>query len=803
MATIEIDGKVIDAQPGTMIIEVADRAQISIPRFCYHKDLSIAANCRMCLVEVANAPKPMPACATPVTDGMKIFTRSEKALLAQRAVMEFLLINHPLDCPVCDQGGECELQDISMGYGSVTSYYEESKRAVQDKNIGPLVQTELTRCILCTRCVRFGEEIAGLKELGVVGRGEHVEIATFVESSMVSELSGNVIDLCPVGALTAKPSRFTARAWELRQHEGVSPHDAVGSNLYLHTLGGKICRVVPRENRSVNDIWLSDRDRFSYQGLNHPERLQHPMMKIRGHWQAVSWETALQAVVDISLSHQAVDGRAASLGGLISSQSTLEELFLFQKLLRRLGSDHIDHRLFEQDFSLQHEAPLYPGFSKMALKDIAEKDVLVILGAFPRDSQPLLNYRIRKAVLSGTRVVVLNPVPYDWNYELSYEAIVAPNELLITVAGIAKALGQALAPEHPYLHALKNIRLTPAAVKIADVLRAGQRPALIFGHWITAHPQASLMRDLIYWMAGLLQCGTLALTHGPNAAGAWLAGAVPHRTAGGRPVQVPGLTVQEMLRDSKLKAMFLFGLEPELDAVYGYQLLARLSQMEKVICFSSYVTPIMQSYAHVILPIAPWSETSGTFVDFRGQWQSFEAAVPAHAEARPGWKVLVALAQLCGCVDFDYAASIDIKKAVSVEIDLYSGEYALPVDRDPAHCLLIGGDPLLHAGSVVCLSQQHPYHADPIVRRAAALQKTPLALHSRSVSIGSGLARALDVETGDWVKLQQFDASVIVPVRVDGRLPHNVASVWGGAVETCSVAACYQPIHITKEVGHD
>ncbi|MBF8270489.1 MAG: NADH-quinone oxidoreductase subunit G, partial [Gammaproteobacteria bacterium] len=438
---IEVDGKELAARPGQMLIEVTDANDIYIPRFCYHKKLSVAANCRMCLVEVEKAPKPLPACATPVTNGMKVRTRSPLALAAQKSVMEFLLINHPLDCPICDQGGECELQDLAMGYGSDVSRYQENKRVVKDKNIGPLVQTDMTRCIHCTRCVRFGDEVAGLRELGGTGRGEHLQIGTYIETSMTSEMSGNIIDLCPVGALTSKPFRYSARTWEMRQHNGIAPHDAVGSNIHFHTKGNIVKRVVPAENEAINEVWLSDRDRFSYEGLYSDDRLLNPMIKQDGVWREVDWLAAFEHVKR-SLDRVIAASGAHSLGALASANATSEELYLLQKFMRALGSNNIDHRIHQCDFSDDAEAPVFPWLG-LPIQELEQLDAALIIGGNPRKDQPIINHRLRKAATRGAAVMVVNPVDFDSNFNLAARAIVTPADMTRALAGIIKALLEA------------------------------------------------------------------------------------------------------------------------------------------------------------------------------------------------------------------------------------------------------------------------------------------------------------------------------------------------------------------------
>ena len=537
---IEINGRPCKAKPGAMIIEVADAAGILIPRFCYHKKLSVAANCRMCLVEVEKAPKPLPACATPVMDGMKVSTKSPYAMQAQKSVMEFLLINHPLDCPICDQGGECELQDVAMGYGRDLSRFNERKRVVKDKSLGPLIATDMTRCIHCTRCVRFGEEIAGLPELGSTGRGEDLEIGTFIERNLESELSGNVIDVCPVGALTSKPFRFRARAWEINQRDTISPHDGVGSNLYVHIKQGKVVRVVPRENDAINETWISDRDRFSYEGLYSEDRLDAPQLKIDGGWETVDWETALDAAAE-GLRRTRESHGADQLAALCSPGATLEEAYLLQKLMRSLDSGNVDHRLRQCDFSDQEQAGLAPWLGQ-TLSSLESNDVTFLVGCDARREQPMINHRLRKSVLAGGRVLTLNPIVFEFNYELDTTMLSSPDGMIYDLAGVAKALGPSTLSG-----LLADVKVRAAHKAIAKQLESAQRSAVILGAIAATHPNGSVLRVLAGHIAKATGSTLGALHDGANAAGAWLAGAVPHRGPGGAKPVVEGRTVSQLI----------------------------------------------------------------------------------------------------------------------------------------------------------------------------------------------------------------------------------------------------------------
>ena len=588
--TIEVDGKTVEARKGQMLIEVTDAIGTYVPRFCYHNKLSVAANCRMCLVEVEKAPKPLPACATPVMDGMKVFTQSDYARQAQKSVMEFLLINHPLDCPICDQGGECELQDLAMGYGNDVSRYQEKKRVVKDKNIGPLVQTEMTRCIHCTRCVRFGEEIAGVQELGATGRGENMEIGTYVEKSMSSEMSGNIIDLCPVGALTSKPFRFSARTWEMKQVQGIAAHDSVGSNLHFHVRRNEVKRVAPAENESINEVWLSDRDRFSYEGLYSENRLTSPMLKSNGEWQEVDWETALQATRDKLLA-VINDKGPSNLGALLSANASTEEIYLLQKLLRDLGCNNIDHRLAQSDYSGQEQAPAFPGLGQ-SIADLENLDAALIVGGNLRKEQPILNHRLRKASLKGAAIMHLNCVAYEFNYSLAQQVIVPITAIAANLAGILKALngGQSGNPEVDAL--LNNVEVSDEQRSIAEKLNAAASATILLAPLCESYSDYSSIRSLAAMIAERANITLACPGSAANSAGASLAGGLPHRAAGANSVQTAGKHALEMIEEG-LDAYLLYQVEPELDSCQPAAALAALKAASSVIACSSYRSEAM------------------------------------------------------------------------------------------------------------------------------------------------------------------------------------------------------------------
>jgi len=769
VVTIEVDGKPLQARKGVMLIEVTDAADIYVPRFCYHKKLTIAANCRMCLVEVEKAPKPLPACATPIMDGMKVWTRSPRAQEAQKSTMEFLLINHPLDCPICDQGGECELQDLAMGYGAGISRYSERKRVVQDKNIGALIQTDMTRCIHCTRCVRFGDEVAGVRELGATGRGEEMQIGTYIEQAMVSELSGNVIDLCPVGALTSKPFRYTARAWELRQREGIAPHDSIGSNLYLHVSDNRVRRVVPRENEAINEVWLSDRDRYSYLGLYSPDRLTAPMIRTEGEWREVGWDAALDFAAKGL--RAAVDKHGAGqLGALTSATATTEECYLLQKFLRGLGSNNIDHRLLHSDFKDQDRAPLYPSLGQ-SLAELERRDAVLLIGSNVRKEQPLANHRLRKAAQRGAFIAVINPVDFDFNYGIGAKLIVRPARMVAALAGIAKALSetstQSIEPD--VVELLAGVEADDTQRAIAKRLRASTAGTVLLGNLAATHPCASSLRALAATVSDLCGATLGYLAEHANTCGAWIAGAMPHRGPSGQPIAHAGLDAQAML-DPGLRAYVLLGIEPELDCCRPAQAMRALRDAEFVVSLSAYRTPRIEAYAHAMLPVAIYAENTGILVNASGDWQAFGAVVPPPGESRPAWKVLRVLGNRLGLAGFDYASTDDIEKDLRKHArDAGTGAVARG-----------GSDPRLdgHAAAELDLIPYVPaYRNDALVRRATALQETPDA-GDRRLHINPTLARRFDLSDGANARLRHGEGAVELPVTLDARVPDDCVLIY-------------------------
>ncbi|MEO7500890.1 MAG: NADH-quinone oxidoreductase subunit NuoG, partial [Casimicrobiaceae bacterium] len=650
MLTMEIDGRTVEVPNGSTVMDAANKLGIYVPHFCYHKKLSIAANCRMCLVQVEKAPKPLPACATPVTDGMKAYTHSEQASKAQKSVMEFLLINHPLDCPICDQGGECQLQDLAVGYGASASRYMEPKRVVFHKNLGPLISAEeMTRCIHCTRCVRFGQEIAGVMELGMIGRGEHAEIVTFVGKTVDSELSGNSIDLCPVGALTSKPFRYAARTWELSRRKSIAPHDGLGSNLVVQVKDHRVMRVLPLENESLNECWLSDKDRFSYEALNCGDRLTEPMIKQGGEWKSVDWHTALDVVArglaDITAKHG-----PASLGTLVSPHATLEELALAARLTRALGSDNVDFRLRQTDFADDGMRDGIPWLG-MPVADIATLDRVLVIGSFLRKDHPLIAQRLRQAAKKRCEVSSLHSVDDDWLLPVKHKAIVAPSQIVRALAEIVVAAATHAGKAVPA--ALSGLEPAPASAAIAASLVAGKKSAVWLGNLAVQHPAASQLAALAQALADVTGATLGVLTEAADTVGAYVARALPQRTGADR-----GLDAQAMLAEPR-KAYLLCHVEPELDCANPVAARAALEKAELVVVMSPFRHGT--AYADVLLPVAPFTETSGTFVNCEGRAQSFHGVVRPLGETRPLWKVLRVLGTLLGKPGFDFDTSEEVR----------------------------------------------------------------------------------------------------------------------------------------------
>jgi len=722
LVNIEVNGVPLKARKGQMIMQVTDPADIYIPRFCYHKKLSVAANCRMCLVEVEKVPKPLPACATPVAEGMKVYTKSPRAIAAQKATMEFLLINHPLDCPICDQGGECELQDQAVGYGRDISRFAERKRVVKDMSLGPLVSTDMTRCIHCTRCVRFGQEIQGYPQLGASGRGEDMLITTYVEHSVDHELSANIIDLCPVGALNNKPFRYHARAWEMTQHALISPHDAFGTNLYAHVLRGRVMRIVPRENESINETWIADRDRFGFEGMYSPERVTQPMLRVDGALTVVDWGVALAAAAEALLAVHGKFGGAAA-GFLAAPSSTFEEFYLLARIARGLDSANVDHRLRRLDFRAQECEGTQPGLG-LAIAEIERLQGVLIVGSDLRREMPLLAHRIRKAaVKGGARVAFLNPRRYDYLFPVAAYGI-ARDDLVREFAAVVRAAAAASGAQLPVTVPQAEVRDTHRA--IAAALLAGERRAVLLGTLAQRHPAYAELQSLGAILAEICSASLGLMTEGANAAGAYLAGAVPHRSAGGVTAAATGLPAPGMLA-ARLKAYVLFGgIDPAVDLAGDVD---ALSSADLVVALTTHLPESLKSRAHVVLPIGSFAETAGTFVNAEGRWQSWQGAAKPPGESRPGWKVLRVLANLLNLPHFDYASAEEVLE----DLKKSCVEAASTDTRGRLAAAAIAARAPGAAETAGVWVDLPPYQGDMLVRGSGALAKTKDGQAARTV----------------------------------------------------------------------
>jgi NADH-quinone oxidoreductase subunit G len=774
MINIEIDGKLVETERGSTVMDAAQKAGIYIPHFCYHKKLSISANCRMCLVEVEKAPKPLPACATPVADGMKVLTRSALAVKAQKGVMEFLLINHPLDCPICDQAGECQLQDIAMGYGGGASRYTEEKRVVKPKEIGVLISTkEMSRCIQCTRCVRFGQEIAGQMELGMANRSEHSEIMSFVNSTVDSELSGNMIDLCPVGALTSMPFRYTARSWELARHKSVSPHDGLGSNLSVQVKDNKVARVVPIDNEAVNECWISDKDRFSYEGLNSTERLTRPMLRQEGKWIEVDWAVALEYVAS-GLRQIADNAGAGQIAALATPHSTFEELYLLQRLMRGIGSGNVDFRLRQSDFSLDAKLAGAPWLG-MPIAQINACDRFLVVGSFLRKDHPLLAQRIRQAVKRGAQANVVHASDDDLLMPVANKCIVAPGELVNTLAQLLKALAAEKLAALPaeIMQALESIAVSDCAAAMAKSLAGGAEVAVLLGNFAQQHSQAAQIALLAEQISVLCGAKFGYLGEAANSVGGYLAGAVPFG-------EVTGLNAAEMLEQPR-RAYLLLNVEPELDMHNPQQAMSAMRAADMVVALSAFKHHALD-YADVLLPVAPFTETSGTFVNTEGRAQSFKGAVKPLGDTRPAWKVLRVLGNLLEVQGFDYDTSEAVRNE-GLHLDALSGKLDNHIAGVELH--LAAGS---NNGALQRVSEVPIYAADALVRRAASLQKTRDAAVPCAMLHGNELEK-LGVQSGDTVKVSQGHASVQLRALRDDLLPQGTVRLAAGHPATAALGA--------------
>ena len=770
MVEIELDGKAVEVPQGSMVMHAANKLGTYIPHFCYHKKLSIAANCRMCLVEVEKAPKPLPACATPVTQGMKVFTHSAKAVEAQRSVMEFLLINHPLDCPICDQGGECQLQDLAVGYGKSNSRYEEEKRVVFHKNVGPLISMqEMTRCIHCTRCVRFGQEVAGVMELGMVNRGEHSEITTFAGQTIDSELSGNMIDICPVGALTSKPFRYAARTWELGRKRSVSPHDSLGANTTIQTKSNKVMRVVALENDAINECWISDRDRFAYEGLNSADRITTPMVKQGGHWLETDWQSAIDYVAH-SLKTISSESGPEAVAALAHPISSVEELYLLQKMIRGLGSKQVETRLRQTDVKGAASAP----WLGMSIAKVNELDRVLVIGSFLRKEQPLIAARIRTAAKRGLQVSRIDAGGDDWLIPAT--AIAAtPSAWLNALGEVALAVAKAKSVSAPA--GTPNVSISTSAEKIADSLLSGTSTSVLMGSAAIAHPYASDLHVLAQFIAEQTGATLGFLPVGGNAVGASL-------------VNANGTGVESVLSGER-RAVILMNIEPDLDLPNPAEARAALAKANTIIALSAYKSADLLDVADVILPISTFTETVSTFVNAEGRSQTIQPAVKPLGDSRPAWKVLRVLGGLLNLDGFLYNMPEEVLGEALGE------SYCTKLSNQSAVTSLSNGNATPLVG-LERLSDVNIYAGDQIVRRSTALQLTRDAKRGNQVGLGQALFNELGLKEGDAVRVTQGGQSVDLQSTLEANLAAGAVRISAGTMASAQLGSMFGPVTVSK-----
>jgi NADH-quinone oxidoreductase subunit G len=771
MVEIELDGQKVSVIEGSVIMHAADAAGVYIPHFCYHRKLSIAANCRMCLVDIEKAPKPMPACATPVTQGMVVRTKSEKAVKAQQSVMEFLLINHPLDCPICDQGGECQLQDLAVGYGGSASRYAEEKRVVFRKDVGPLISMEeMSRCIHCTRCVRFGQEVAGAMELGMIHRGEHSEITTVTGGTVDSELSGNMIDLCPVGALTSRPFRYSARTWELSRRKSVSPHDSTGANLVVQVKANRVMRVLPLENEAVNECWIADRDRFGYEALNADTRLTAPRIKQGGQWQTVDWTTALDYVAD-GLKRVRAEFGAAAIGALGSPHATVEELHLLAKLVRGLGSENVDHRLRQAQAG--HRAAAGQAFwLGRPIAELSSLDRAFVIGSFLRKDHPLFAQRIRQAARRGAAVHSLHALADDWAMPMGRRLVAAPLAWVEALAGVAAEVAAINGVPAP-------VAATPCddAKAIAASLLMGERKAILLGNAALQHPDAAALLALADWIGAQVGATVGYLGEAANSVGAQLVNAVPGPG---------GLSAAQMLTQP-MKALLLFNVEPLLDTPDAAATAAAMKQAGLVVSLSPFADAAAD-VADVMLPIAPFTETAGSFVNAEGRLQSFHGVVRPLGEARPGWKVLRVLGNLLGLAGFEHEAADEVRAEALGDVSTFASRLSNAAGTPVA----VPAPRALQRVSDVPI-----YATDPLVRRAASLQLTADARAPKAV-LPQALWDRLGLKAGANVLVQQGTVAQVLPAALDATLAPDAVRIAAGHPDTAALGPMFGPIAVEK-----
>ena len=774
MLEIEIDGKKAQVEDGSTVMDAASQLGIYIPHFCYHKKLSIAANCRMCLVQVEKAPKPLPACATPVTNGMKVFTHSELAVTAQKGVMEFLLINHPLDCPICDQGGECQLQDLAVGYGQTGSRFKEEKHVVFHKNVGPLISMEeMSRCIHCTRCVRFGQEVAGVMELGMINRNVHSEITTFVGRTVDSELSGNMIDICPVGALTSKPFRYSARTWELQRRKSVSPHDATGANLTVQVKGDVVKRVLPFDNEQVNECWISDKERFSYEALNSADRLLKPMLKQGGQWQEVEWNVALDYVAH-GLRSIAKDHGADQIAMAVSPHATLEEMYLGGRIMRSLGADNIDFRLRQQDFRADAQRAGAAPWLGLPLADLSNVDAALIVGSFLRKDSPLVAQRLRQAARNGAKVYSVNVSSDDSLIKHAGLIYTPPGQLVTALAGVVRAAAEIKGVHASALAATGHAGELERKIAMSLIGDSDSAPrTILLGNLAQQHVDYSLLEQLAGELATITGASAGTVGEAANSVGGYVAKACPQQ--GGR-------DASRMFEDPR-KAYVLFGCEPSLDVANPAQALRALSAAEMVVQFSAFKDADALAYADVLLPLSPYTETSGTFVNTEGRAQSFVGVVRPAGESRPGWKLLRVLGNLLNVERCDYQSSEEIRNEIlGADNVLPEGSLARPIAVTAVAATALAGSGLQRIADVPI------YFADGLARRAPALQKTrdaqPPTARMSAVTLAS-----VGAADGRSVRVKGSEGSAVLDAVLDATVPDGCVRIAAAHPSTANLGA--------------
>jgi NADH-quinone oxidoreductase subunit G len=794
LLNIEIDGQATQIESGRTVMDAARQLNITIPHFCYHNKLSIAANCRMCLVQVEKAPKPLPACATPVTEGMKVFTHSEFAVKSQKGVMEFLLINHPLDCPICDQGGECQLQDLAVGYGGSDSRFQEEKRVVANKDLGPLISTDMTRCIHCTRCVRYGEEIAGIMELGMGGRGEHSEIMAFMGQTVDSEVSGNAIDLCPVGALTSKPFRFSARTWELRRSRSISPHCSLGSNLVVQSKAEHVMRVLPGVNEELNECWLSDKDRFSYEALNSEDRATKPMIKRNGQWAESTWQEALEfAVEGLRQALHSASGTDA-IAALASPHQTLEELYLLQALVRGLGSGNVDHRLKQTDFRLDSSLQGAPWLG-MPVAAVSQLKSSLVIGSSLRKDHPLIAVRLRQAARKGCKVHMIHSANDDLAMPKATSLFVKPSELPNALAQVLVAAAQQIGQALPPSMGIENILVSAEAQAIATSLLHNEHAAVLLGNFAQHHPEFSQLYAMGEELARITQSSFGVIGEAANSVGADIAGAVPGHGPFGQDA-VQGKPASDLIAKAR-EAYLLLGAEPDLDSADGAAAKAAMLSARCVIALTSFTSQVAE-YAHVILPIAPFSETAGSFVNTEGRLQSFTAAVKPLGEARPAWKVLRVMANLLELTGFDFEDIEGVRTAMGADLPERARRYAFnPLSEHAKSVLPPVPNGLMPGHYLERFTETPIYRADAIVRRSPSLQARSDGWKA-SVVMHPDTAKSLHIQAGEIVRVKHLDHSAELPVIEDSGVVMGVARIPAAWTQTSTLGVTSGAVMIER-----